>query len=70
MADDLARDGRSAGEVWQVEQGQVAELGTLDEVKYASSAYVQQFFARRPSEEGDDDAGYLRTLTGEVERDL
>ena len=67
---DLASVELIADQVCMLEQGQVAGLGTLDEVKHSSNAYVQQFFARRPSEEGDDDAGYLRTLTGEVERDL
>lgn len=58
-----------ADQVCMLDQGGVAELGTLDEVKRSSNAYVQQFFARRPSEEGDDDARYLRMLRGDVDRD-
>ncbi len=58
-----------ADQVCMLDGGGVVGLGTLDEVKRSSNAYVQQFFARRPSEEGADDDRYLRTLTGDVERE-
>ena len=56
-----------ADRVCMLDQGRVAEIGTLDEVKRSSNAYVQQFFERRPSEEGEDDARYLKSLTGDRE---
>ena len=56
-----------ADRVCMLDQGRVAGLGTLDEVKHSSNAYVQQFFERRPSEEGEDDAQYLKSLTGDGE---
>ena len=56
-----------ADRVCMLDQGRVAEIGTLDEVKRSSNAYVQQFFERRPSEEGKDDAQYLKSLRGDTE---
>ena len=54
-----------ADRVCMLDQGHIVALGTLDEVKHSSNAYVRQFFERRPSAEGEDDARYLKSLTSD-----
>jgi len=53
-----------ADRVCMLDGGTVVGFGTLDEVKASPHSYVRQFFERRPNEEGEDEAAYLRTLTG------
>lgn len=53
-----------ADSVCMIEGGGIVGLGTLEEVKASTHPYVRQFFERRPNEEGEDEAAYLRALTG------
>jgi len=46
-------------------QGKVVALGTLAEVKQSPHPYVQQFFARRASEEATTGVAYLQAITGQ-----
>lgn len=62
---DLASVELIADCVCMLEGGGVVGLGTLDEVKASAHPYVRQFFERRPNEEGEDVAAYLKTLTGD-----
>lgn len=45
-------------------RGQVAALGTLDEIHASDHPYVQQFLARRPDSNDGDDSELVRSLTG------
>lgn len=56
-----------ADRVCMLDKGKVIGLGTLDELKQSDNPFVQQFFERRPDEEGADTAKYIESLTGEVE---
>ena len=53
-----------ADRVCMLDGGKIVALDTLDEVKKSDHPFVQRFFARRPDEEGGDNAEYLSTLTG------
>jgi len=53
--------------VCMLDGGRVVGLGTLEEVKRSPNAFVQQFFERRANEEGEDNAQYLKALTGDAE---
>lgn len=53
-----------ADTVCVLEKGRVVGIGALDELRTRDHPYIQQFFARRPDEEGERDAGYARYLTG------
>jgi phospholipid/cholesterol/gamma-HCH transport system ATP-binding protein len=52
-----------ADTVCMLDQGKIVGLGSLDQVAKTDHPFVQQFFARRPDEEGDSDA-FLQSLTG------
>lgn len=53
-----------ADRVLMLDKGQVIGLGSLEELRDLDHPFAQQFFARRPNEEGGDDEAYLRELTG------
>jgi phospholipid/cholesterol/gamma-HCH transport system ATP-binding protein len=53
-----------ADTVCVLEKGRVVGIGALDELRTRDHPYIQQFFARRPDEEGERDEGYARYLTG------
>ncbi len=54
-----------ADRVCMLKEGKVVGLGDLEDLQKLDHPFVQQFFARRPDEEGTgDDAAYLRSLTG------
>lgn len=52
-----------ADRVCMLERGRVVGIGTLDELRASDNPFVQQFFARRPDEEGGDASSYVRSLT-------
>lgn len=52
-----------ADRVCMLKQGRVVGIGSLESLRQMSHPFVQQFFARRPEEEGADTAAYLRSLT-------
>lgn len=51
-----------ADTVCMLNKGKVAGLGTLEEMQRAKDPFVQQFFAREPSEEGGDPDAYVSAL--------
>jgi phospholipid/cholesterol/gamma-HCH transport system ATP-binding protein len=53
-----------ADKVCVLEGGRVAGIGTFDEIRRSEHPYIQQFLARRPSEEATGDSAYARSLTG------
>jgi phospholipid/cholesterol/gamma-HCH transport system ATP-binding protein len=53
-----------ADTVCVLHRGQVAGIGTLDELERSDHPYIQQFFERRPDEPGTDDEAWARALTG------
>jgi len=53
-----------ADTVCMLEGGRVAGIGSLDELENSDHPYIQQFFARRPSDEDASDSAYARALTG------
>ena len=53
-----------ADRVLMLDRGEVVGYGSLDELKQTDHPFVQQFFARRPNEEGGDESAYLKALTG------
>lgn len=53
-----------ADQVLVLHKGQIAALGSLDEVMASDHPFVEQFFARRPNPEDDGGPAYLRSLTG------
>ncbi len=53
-----------ADRVLMLDKGEVVGYGTLDELRQTDHPFVQQFFERRPNEEGGDEATYLQALTG------
>ena len=53
-----------ADTVCMLEGGRVAGIGSLAELEKSDHPYIQQFFARRPSDEEAGDAAYARALTG------
>ena len=52
-----------ADRVCMLHEGRVVGMGTLEELRQLDSPFIQQFFARRPDEEGGDNQAYLRSLT-------
>jgi phospholipid/cholesterol/gamma-HCH transport system ATP-binding protein len=44
-------------------QGKVAGIGTLEELEQSDHPYIQQFFARRPSDDPTDEEDWARSLT-------
>ena len=54
-----------ADRVLMLDNGRVIGVGTLEELKRVDHPFIEQFFARRPQEEGLDEAAYLRSLIGE-----
>jgi phospholipid/cholesterol/gamma-HCH transport system ATP-binding protein len=52
-----------ADTVCVLEGGRVVGMGTFDELDRSDHPYIQQFFARRPSEEGAGGSAYARFLT-------
>ena len=38
-------------------------IATLEEIQRIDHPFIEQFFARRPDEEGEDTAKYLQSLT-------
>ena len=53
-----------ADTVCVLEKGRVVGIGSLEELSQLDHPYVQQFFARRPDDEGSEDSDYARLLTG------
>ena len=53
-----------ADTVCMLEGGRVIGIGSLEELEQNDHPYIQQFFARRPSDEEAGDAAYARALTG------
>jgi len=53
-----------ADRVCMLKDGEVVGLGGLETLKRLDHPFVQQFFERRPDEEGGDNAAYLNSLTG------
>jgi phospholipid/cholesterol/gamma-HCH transport system ATP-binding protein len=53
-----------ADRVCMLDRGEIACIGSLDELKQSEHPFVQQFFARKPHEEGENLAAYLQSLTG------
>ncbi|MCL4216749.1 MAG: ABC transporter ATP-binding protein [Candidatus Hydrogenedentes bacterium] len=53
-----------ADTVLMLKSGHIAAMGTVDEVKKTQDPFVQQFFERRPEEEGVESEAYIRSLTG------
>lgn len=53
-----------ADRVCMLHRGRVVGIGDLETLRAMDHPFVQQFFARRPEEEGDDREAYLRSLTG------
>jgi len=53
-----------ADRVCMLHRGRVVGIGGLETLRGMDHPFVQQFFARRPEEEGDDREAYLRSLTG------
>jgi phospholipid/cholesterol/gamma-HCH transport system ATP-binding protein len=52
-----------ADRVCMLKAGKVVGIGGLEMLRAMQEPFVQQFFARRPDEEGADTAAYLRSLT-------
>jgi phospholipid/cholesterol/gamma-HCH transport system ATP-binding protein len=52
-----------ADRVCMLKAGKVVGIGGLGMLREMQEPFVQQFFARRPDEEGADTAAYLRSLT-------
>ncbi len=53
-----------ADRILMLDAGNVIALGTPDEVRQNSHPRVQQFLARQPNEEKQDDEQYLQHITG------
>jgi phospholipid/cholesterol/gamma-HCH transport system ATP-binding protein len=53
-----------ADRVCMLDKGEVIGLGTLEELQRVDHPFVEQFFARRPNEEGSNVDAYLQSLTG------
>lgn len=53
-----------ADRVCVLHRGQVAALGTLDEIHRSEHSYVQQFLARRPDRNDGEDSELVRSLSG------
>ena len=45
----------------------VIGVGTLDELKKIDHPFIEQFFERRPDEDGGDSTDYHQSLTGNSE---
>lgn len=52
-----------ADRVCMLKAGKVVGIGDLEMLRKMDHPFVQQFFARRPEEEGADNTGYVRSLT-------
>ena len=52
-----------ADRVCMLKAGKVVGIGGLEMLRGMQEPFIQQFFARRPDEEGADTAAYLRSLT-------
>lgn len=61
---EMASVRQIADTVCMLNKGRIAALGTLDELAASADPFVRQFFERRPEEETDNQADYLRSLTG------
>jgi phospholipid/cholesterol/gamma-HCH transport system ATP-binding protein len=53
-----------ADRVCMLQAGKVIGLGSLNELRASPEPFVQQFFERRPDEDGSDQEAYLNALTG------
>ncbi len=47
-----------------LKNGKIVALGTLNEVRRSDHPFVRQFFERRPDDEEQENADYIRSLTG------
>jgi phospholipid/cholesterol/gamma-HCH transport system ATP-binding protein len=53
-----------ADRVCMLDKGEIIGMGTLEELQGVDHPFVEQFFARRPNEEGSNMEAYLQSLTG------
>jgi phospholipid/cholesterol/gamma-HCH transport system ATP-binding protein len=56
-----------ADRVCMLDKGRVIGVGTLDELKKIDHPFIEQFFERRPDEDGGDSTDYHQSLTGNSE---
>jgi len=54
-----------ADRICMLHQGQIAGLGSLDQLHQSPHPFVQQFFARQPDADAARSEEYLRSLTGQ-----